>query len=428
MSASNLQVFVGGRPTATLSTTDGFEHNLTYYPLARSEDFVSLLMPVRPKSWTWPTLHPFFQMSLPEGFLLGILKEQLGPLLGGEPLDLLAVVGQNTVGRVQVSAEATLLDSVRRLDVEGLLHSANSTQLFTELLHTYAASGISGVVPKFLTPETQALFRKGSLSTERHIIKTGSERLPFIALNEHLCMEVARRTGAAVPATQISDDGQVLVVERFDIDATGVRLGFEDCCSLLGLSPDDKYQSTWERVARLVAEHVPTALLPEAREQLAITLLLTYALGNADCHTKNLGLLYSNLADIQVAPIYDMLTIRAYDSYARNDPGMYVGGVKSWAPGKAFWNFMQQSLGVEPKHQRELVARVCAAVAESFPALLRHIRNTPGFSDTGGRMVREWHAGMQRLAARCSTVVPDFMAEAEKKGFSWRDPRGLQRR
>lgn len=416
MSVSSLQVFVGGRPTATLSTTDGFEHNLTYHPNARSEDFVSLLMPVRPKSWTWPTLHPFFQVSLPEGFLLGLLKEQLGPLLGGEPLDLLAVVGQNTVGRVQVSAEATLLDSVRRFDVEGLLHSANSTQLFTELLHTYAASGISGVVPKFLTPETQALFRKGTISTERHIVKAGSERLPFIALNEHLCMEVARRTGAAVPATRVSDDGQVLVVERFDIDAAGLRLGFEDCCSLLGLSPDDKYQSTWERIARLVAEHIPATLLPKAREHLAITLLLTYAIGNADCHTKNLGLLYSSLADVRVAPIYDMLTIRAYDSYARNDPGMYVGGVKSWTPGKAFWIFMQQSLAIEPKHQRELVDRVCTAVAELFPALLRHIRSTPGFSDTGSRMVREWHAGMQRLAARRSIVVTDFLTAAESQG------------
>ena len=98
-----------------------------------------------------------------------------------DELDLLAVVGQNTVGRVQVSAEAKLLDSVRRLDVEGLLHSANSTRLFTELLHTYAASGISGVLPKFLTPETQALFRKGSLSTELHIVKvalSGSPSLP----------------------------------------------------------------------------------------------------------------------------------------------------------------------------------------------------------------------------------------------------------
>lgn len=40
----------------------------------------------------------------------------------------------------------------------------------------YAASGVSGVVPKFLTPETKALFRKGTVSTERNIVKASSDK------------------------------------------------------------------------------------------------------------------------------------------------------------------------------------------------------------------------------------------------------------
>ncbi|MGP1684673.1 MAG: HipA domain-containing protein, partial [Giesbergeria sp.] len=103
----------------------------------------------------------------------------------------------------------------------------------------YAASGVSGVVPKFLTPETQALFRKGVVSTERHIVKASSERQPFVALNELLCMQAAAVTGIDVAGTLVSDDGQLLVVERFDIEpATKRRKGFEDFCSLLGLAPD----------------------------------------------------------------------------------------------------------------------------------------------------------------------------------------------
>lgn len=417
MSIQALQVFVSGRPTAQLASADGFEHSLTYRHDARSEDFVSLLMPLRAKSWVWPTLHPFFQVNLPEGFLLAVLREQLGPLLGGEPLDLLAAVGQNMIGRIQVSPEATLTESVRRLDLDGLLHNQNSAIIFTELVKAYATSGVSGVVPKFLTPQTQALFHKRTVSTERYIVKGGSERFPYIALNEHLCMQVARGTGAVVPATEVSDDGRLLVVERFDIDhSTGARLGFEDCCSLLGLAPEDKYQSTWERVSRLIAEHVCPAELPRAREHLATTLLLTYAIGNADCHTKNLALLYSTLEDVRVAPIYDMLSIRAYDEFANSDPGMYVGGVKDWMPGKAFWIFMQQSLGFEPKQQRELVERVCTATSEVFPELLSHIRHTPGFREVGGRMVREWNAGISRLSARSSVVVPDLIAAAHAVG------------
>jgi serine/threonine-protein kinase HipA len=417
MSVTRLEVFVGGKEVATLASNDGFAHHLTYRPDARPEDFVSLVMPVRPETWSWPALHPFFQVNLPEGFLLSVLKEQLGPHLGGRPLDLLAVVGQNSIGRVPLAPSGGLTIPGSTLDFTDLLHGERSADVFMELLHTYAASGVSGVAPKFLSPQTQALFHKGALKTERHIIKGSSEKLPYLALNEHLGMQVAARAGAAVARTQISDDGQILVVERFDVTEEGARLGFEDCCSLLGLSPEDKYNSTWERVARLIGDFVPAAALGAAREQLALTLLLTYALGNADCHTKNLALLYSNENDVRLAPVYDMLTILAYDSYARNPPGMYVGGSKSWTPGKALGLFLQQRLGFDPPRQRALVDRVTLAVSDTFSELLDHIRYTPGFAHIGTRMVTEWAQGIKRLADHISIAVPDLLERARSEGI-----------
>jgi serine/threonine-protein kinase HipA len=414
-----MNVFVNGKRVAVLSSQDGFEHHLTYDRDAAAADFVSLLMPVRAQSWVWPTLHPFFQVNLPEGFLLSVLKEQLGPHLGSRPLDLLSVVGQNTIGRVQVSAGESVTAAAARLELEPLLHGAASADVFMELLREYATSGVSGVMPKFLTPETQALFRKGTLATARHIVKGSAPMLPFMALNEHLCMEVARRTGFAAAATEVSDDGQVLVVERFDIDAdTGLRLGFEDCCSLLGLSTDDKYNSTWERVARLARDWVPPVQQRKAMEQLAVTLLLTYALGNADCHTKNLGLLYSNMDDVHVAPIYDMLSIRAYEKYADNPPGMYIAGRKSWSPGKALWQVLQQHLQVEPARQRELVQAVCDATSSVFPDLLHRVRNTAGFELIGSRMIWEWDEGLKRLQGRIQVAMPSFIGQALSEGVT----------
>jgi serine/threonine-protein kinase HipA len=413
-----LNVFVKGKVVATLSSHNGIEHSLTYRHDVGADDFVSLQMPVQAESWTWPIgLHPFFQVSLPEGFLLSVLKEQLGPHLGGRPLDLLAVVGRNMIGRVQLATGESLEIGPAKLELDRLLHSDASTDVFMDLMREYAASGVSGVVPKFLTPETQALFKKGSVTTERHIVKGSSDKMPFVALNEHLCMEIARRTGFPTPATQVSDDGQVLVVERFDIEPeTGQRLGFEDCCSLLGLAPEDKYQSTWERVARLVADYVPETLLRQSREQLAVTLLLTYALGNADCHTKNLALLYSSIGDVRVAPVYDMLTIRAYDRYAQNPPGMYLDGRKNWKPGKALWRYLQQFLDIDPARQRELVDRVCDATASVFSDLLQHMKHTRGFAATGARIAWEWNEGMKRFDDRITIVVPDFVGMASKAG------------
>lgn len=413
-----LNVFVRGKHVAVLESAAGFEHALTYLPTAGAHEFVSLTMPVQSASWVWPALHPFFQVSLPEGFLLSVLKEQLGPHLGASGLDLLAVVGHNLVGRVQVSAAEHPHASTALDDLTPLLHGAASEQVFLELMTRHLASGVSGVVPKFLSDDTIALFRKGTVATERHIVKGSSAQQPFIALNEHLCMQAAAATQAKVARTMVSDDGQILVVERFDIDpVTGQRRGFEDFCSLLGLTPDDKYDSTWERVARLTRDYVPIDRLLAANEQLAITLLLTHALGNADCHTKNLAFIYDDFDNVEVAPIYDMLTILAYDGYANNPPGMYVDGRKSWDASKALWRYLQAHLGIAPARQRELVDRVCTGVASVVPELLQHIRHTPGFARVGSRMLWEWNEGMRRLVDRRTFVLADWVKEAVAQGL-----------
>lgn len=430
MSVTSLEVRVAGNPVATLSSHDGFEHHLTYHPGVLAEAFVCLLMPVRPQSWTWPALHPFFQMNLPEGYLLSLLKEQLGPHLGARPLDLLAVVGANMIGRVSLHAEAQpSRTSTRDPDFKRLLASPDSLEIFHELMREHAASGVSGVVPKFLSPALKSAFRKASWATDRYIVKGSSPHLPFLALNEHLCMRASARAGAEVARTQASDDGQVLLVERFDITPEGRRLGFEDLCGLLGLTSDDKYNSSWERVAKRVSELAPSETLLHSNEQLARMLLLSFALGNADCHTKNVGLLYSAESDVRVAPIYDMLSIRVYELYAANSPGMYVGGRKAWEPGKALEIYMRQALGLEPAQQRALTEEVCDALSDTLPEILTHAQNTPGFAEVGARMVHEWDAGLKRLSKRPGIVAADLAETARDAGIeARRTPRAVRKR
>ncbi|OYT93453.1 MAG: hypothetical protein CFE43_04235 [Burkholderiales bacterium PBB3] len=417
MSKAELNVFVNGRHVAVLQSPAGFEHYLTYLHGTPPEDFVSLLMPVQSPSWEWPNLHPFFQVSLPEGFLLSVLKEQLGPHLGASPMDLLSVVGHNMIGRVQVSAGSSPNPQLAANELDGLLHGESSREVFLQLMSQYAASGVSGVVPKFLTPETKALFRKGTVSTERHIVKASSDKQPLVGLNEHLCMQAAKATGFAVAETVVSDDGQILVVERFDIDPlTGERLGFEDFCSMLGMGAEQKYDGTWERAARLVRNYVPPQGRRASYEQLAVTLLLTHALGNSDCHTKNLAFLYTGLEDVHVAPIYDMLTIVAYDSYADNPPGMSIDGRKSWTHLKPLWQFMQVFLGIDPPRQRELAELVCTAVAATVPELIQRMKHTPGFDAVGARMLWHWNAGLNRLNERIQIQVPEMTKLTQEAG------------
>lgn len=423
-----LQVFVHDRPVATLDSVDGFRHVMAYHPDVADAAFVSLLMPVRTESYAYPDLHPIFRMNLPEGFLLSILQEQLGPQVGASPLDLLSVVGRNAIGRVKVAVPGS--DPTQPpvpFELADILRGDNAEEAFIDLVRRYAVSGVSGVVPKFLSPNASgplAAHGKGTLATERHIIKGTTARLPGVALNEHLCMEVSRRAGIPTAMTEVSDDGQALVVHRFDIEDDGVtRKGMEDLCSLLLLRPEEKYQSTWERVVGRIKDVVPLAEQQNAAlSQLADLLLLTYALRNADCHTKNIALLYTARDAIALAPVYDMLTITVYDDYAKNPPGMPVDGRSSWTPGKALERFLQTRCGVMPAQTLERVERICEAIVGVTPQVIEAAARYPAFHETGKRMLHAWNAGMNSLRLQKVWSLPSLAEPIRQAGFSEMQP------
>jgi len=416
-----LHVYVHDKPVATLESTDGFRHVMTYHPDVSASQFVSLLMPVRTESYVYPDLHPLFRMNLPEGFLLSILQEQLGPQVGASPLNLLSVVGRNAIGRVKVAAAgADPAQPPMAFELADILRGDNSEEAFVDLVRRYAVSGVSGVVPKFLSPVTRPDFGKATLATDRHIIKGTTSKLPGVALNEHFCMEVSRRAGLPTASTEVSQDGLALVVHRFDFEADGMtRKGMEDLCSLLSLRPEEKYQSTWERVVGRIKDVVPgPADQQAALSQLADLLLLTYALRNADCHTKNIALLYSSREQITLAPVYDMLTITVYEDYAKNPPGMPVDGRSSWAPGKALERFLQTRCGVMPAQTRERVTRICEAMVDVAPQVIEATQRYPAFMQTGQRMLHAWNEGMNSLRLQKTWSLPSLGPTIQAAGLA----------
>lgn len=402
-----LAVHLLGRQVAVLEQAGDFKSVLTYLPDAGPDDFVSLTMPVRTESYVWDDqLPPALQMNLPEGYLLQVLQEQFGPHIGASPIALLSVIGRNMVGRIQVAAPGAALDEpAKPIEVADLLRGDNSQEAFAELVRQHATSGVSGVVPKFLDaqkeparpPAPLARHRKASVITRRHIIKGSNRQLPFVALNEHLCMEVARRV-MPTAATEVSDDGQALVVHRFDVDENGQpHWGMEDFCSLLGLRPAAKYDTTWERIARAVRDHVPGARRLETYRQLASTLLLTYALRNADCHAKNLALLYTSRADVHLSPTYDMLTTSVYAGFRHNPPGIGFMGKKTWAPGKNLQKFIAATFGIQPREQAQMLEAISDAVADVAPQVRAAMKQHAQFRDIGKRMLMAWAEGVQGL-------------------------------
>lgn len=420
-----MAVYVLGRDVAVLEQAGDFKSVLTYHADVAEDDFVSLTMPVRTESYVWDDqLPPVLQMNLPEGYLLQVLQEQFGPHIGASPIALLSVIGRNMVGRLQVAAPGAALDEpAKPIEVATLLKGDNSEIAFAELVREHATSGVSGVVPKFLDTEQEdgtplSAHKKASLITHRHIIKGSSKQLPFVALNEYLCMQVAGRVLDAAK-TEVSDDGQALVVHRFDVDKSGQPYwGMEDFCSLLGLRPAAKYDTTWERIARAVRDHVPGGQRLETYRQLAKTLLLTYALRNADCHAKNLALLYTSRADVHLSPAYDMLTTSVYAGYHNNPPGIEFMGKKTWTPGKNLQRFIAAIFGIPPKEQKQIVEEISDAVADVRSQVRAAMTEHAGFSDVGKRMLMAWSEGVQGLREERVYAIGDWKAGEAFEGFS----------
>jgi serine/threonine-protein kinase HipA len=68
--------------------------------------------------------------------------------------------------------------------------------------------------PKIMVPD------RPTIPIPSLIVKAASPANPGLAANEFLCLSAARRAGIEVPGVDLSDDGQLLLVDRFDPQRT----------------------------------------------------------------------------------------------------------------------------------------------------------------------------------------------------------------
>jgi serine/threonine-protein kinase HipA len=417
----NLSVFVQGRLVAHLFR-ERDQYVLQYGSGVAFADFVSLTMPVQASPWLWPRdLHPFFRQNLPEGYLLSILREVLGSALDGTDLSLLAVVGRNGIGRVTVTPPQ-MQDRApdEPLDLKTLLHEDFSPKYFDDLVRRYARSAVSGVVPKFLSPEApEEPLEAGRaiLRTARYLVK-GSSKLPYLAFNEHHTMRVlARLNMVPVAHTQLSDDGQLLLVKRFDVDAQGVPThGLEDACSLLGLPPHEKYAPSLERVLKATEAYLPDATRQAQLEQLGYHLLTNFVVRNADCHSKNIALYYTSLDDVAFTPVYDLVTTQAYDGFRDGTPGLSIEGRKTWIPGKTLPHFFASRLGISSRRYSQMLEELCDSAVEVGRELAKLAGSEKRWRSIIKNMLYAWDRGIQDVRNPNSTV--SLAPVIEEAGFS----------
>jgi serine/threonine-protein kinase HipA len=192
----------------------------------------------------------------------------------------------------------------------------------------------------------------------------------------------------------------------------------EDFCALLGLRPAAKYETTWERIARAVRDHVPGPLQYETFRTLAATLLLTYALRNADCHAKNLALLYTAGDDVHLSPAYDFVTTTVYASYHYNPPGIGFMGKKTWSPGRTLPRFIAGTFGIPLREQALIVEAISNAIAEAVPLVREKMADHAEFRDIGKRMLVAWQEGVNGLREKRVYASGDWPGDKAFEGIS----------
>ncbi|MCU0597534.1 MAG: HipA N-terminal domain-containing protein [Desulfobacterota bacterium] len=87
-SAASLAVWAGEARSGTLEGERGQKHVFSYFTGAGTEVEVSLTMPFRLESWVSGDLHPIFQMNLPEGALLEVIRRAISKVMGDDDLSI----------------------------------------------------------------------------------------------------------------------------------------------------------------------------------------------------------------------------------------------------------------------------------------------------------------------------------------------------
>jgi serine/threonine-protein kinase HipA len=303
---------------SSLDTSDYlFRYGIDAVPQAQ----VSLTMPVRNTAYNARTLHPIFQMNIPEGYVLEQLRNRLAKTTPINPMLLMALTGSGSpIGRVGVkSAEIDrLVSSTAQPAGKSLVQILawdGAHDLFAELVDSYILrTGISGVQPKVIVPEDMGGDFKATMLMPELIVKSGRSDFPGLAINEFVCMDAARRAGMPVPEFYLSDNRQLFVMRRFDREPDQSAIGFEDMAVLMGLGAEQKYASSYERIARAIRLFCAPENLRSSLDQFFDIVALSCMVGNGDAHLKNFGVLYRDPmgGDARLAPAYDVVNTTAY--------------------------------------------------------------------------------------------------------------------
>ena len=419
-----LLIKVNGQPAGHLTrgeTGRGEKRYVfTYLPDAGPEQSVSLTMPVRNESYVLGFLPPIFEMSQPEGFLKDHLVNRFGKILDMDDMGLLFLTGRSRIGHVTaepppdntdpaISAIAGVTlrqERQQAIPAREVLEAGEQgwEALFERLLEAYAvSSGVGGMQPKVLAgvaytaPRNEQRF---TAVTPTHIVKTSNREFPYLALNEALCLEVVRHAGIEVPGYELSENGQVILIERFDLKKDGSRYAVEDGCVLQALPAGDKYNSSMEKLVDSILTFLPDKQHMEAAKTIFALTVINALVRNGDAHLKNFAVIYERAVEAALALPYDITTTQAYASLRNDIPALMMNNTRRWPARKELVRFGKGPCRLRGVTCEEIIENVTGAVSNVGMTIPDVIRSCPGSETVCSAMVSCWNDAIKSLDSK----------------------------
>lgn len=395
-----LQIWMNGHRVGRWRQPTRGEDELQYDPgWVESEQGrpLSLSLPFEPGNppHRGKTVRSYFDNLLPDS---DAIRERIRSRFVTEStaaFDLLAAIGRDCVGAVQLLPEGQHPGDHRRVDARRL-DEAQIEQLLRDIPSGRARTGggsrsefrisLAGAQEKtaLLLDDGRWCEPLGATPTT-HILKlplglVGGMRADLLdsVENEWLCSQILELFDIPVARTHIERFGRqkVLSVERFDRSRrTGwiARLPQEDFCQALGYPSSLKYESDGGPGMRDVLRVLmASATSKQDRETFLKAQVVFWMLAATDGHAKNFSIFLERNSTFRMTPLYDVLSVWPIVGKGRDQLAIQRAKLAMSVRAKSpHWKLME----IKPRHWDSVAA--LAGLGTAAPYLEDLIQRTP---------------------------------------------------
>jgi serine/threonine-protein kinase HipA len=385
-----LAVLLGGRRLGTITSTQG-RLQLVYDETYVSESGttpLSLSMPLAGRSYDDSVVRSFLWGLLPDNELVIDRWARSYHVSASNPFALMRHVGADCAGAAQFAPLANVDALLAR---QGQVEWIDEQEIALRLLRLrrdpaawhlsrtgqFSLAGAQAKTAMFFDHVNQRWGDPSGATPTTHIIKPAIAGLDDHDLNEHICLQAARRLELSTASSSIEQfaDERAIVVERYDRvltpDGTIGRVHQEDMCQALGLPPTAKYQNeggpTPERITSLLRTYADSGT-QSGPDRFLDALAFNWIIAGTDAHAKNYSLLLAG-DQVRIAPLYDVASALPYDDMymAKLKLAMRIGG--QYVIGKIerrHWMRFATVAGFDPEEAIRRIDDLAARTPDAF--------------------------------------------------------------